>query len=72
MGYDKRKDKEPVVEPPKKKKTHTQKEAERAAMAARAANDQAAGSRFASLEPGPRSSRLSESVLLPIDLFMSI
>jgi hypothetical protein len=43
MGCDKRKDKEPMVEPPKKKKTHTQKEAERAAMAARAANDQAAG-----------------------------
>jgi hypothetical protein len=42
MGRDKRKGKEPVVEPLKKKKTRTQKEAERAA---RAANDQAAGHR---------------------------
>jgi hypothetical protein len=39
MGCDKRKGKEPVVEPPKKKKTYIQKEAERAAMAARAADD---------------------------------
>jgi hypothetical protein len=39
MGHDKRKGKEPVVEPPKKKKTRAQKEAERAAMAARAADD---------------------------------
>jgi hypothetical protein len=31
------------VEPPKKKKTRSQKEAERAAMAARAIDDQAAG-----------------------------
>jgi hypothetical protein len=39
MGRDKRKGKEPVVEPPKKKKTRAQKEAERAAMAARATDD---------------------------------
>jgi hypothetical protein len=39
MGHDKRKGKEPVVEPPKKKKTRAQKEVERAAMAARAADD---------------------------------
>jgi hypothetical protein len=43
MGHDKRKGKEPVVEPPKKKKTRSQKEVERAAMAVRAADDQAAG-----------------------------
>jgi hypothetical protein len=43
MGRDKRKGKELVVEPPKKKKSCTQKEAERAAMATRAADDQAAG-----------------------------
>jgi hypothetical protein len=43
MGRDKRKGKELMVEPPKKKKTHTQKEAERAAMAARAVDDQATG-----------------------------
>jgi hypothetical protein len=48
MGRDKRKGKEPVVEPLKKKNTRTQKEAERAAMAARAADDHAArhGHRF--------------------------
>jgi hypothetical protein len=40
MGHDKRKGKELVVEPLKKKKTRTQKEVERAAMAA---DDQAAG-----------------------------
>jgi hypothetical protein len=39
MGRDKRKGKELVVEPPTKKKTHAQKEAERAAMAIRAADD---------------------------------
>jgi hypothetical protein len=39
MGRDKRKGKGPVVEPPKKKKTRSQKEAKRAAMAARATND---------------------------------
>jgi hypothetical protein len=39
MGRDKRKRKEPVVETPKKKKTRAQKEAERAAMAVRAADD---------------------------------
>jgi hypothetical protein len=54
MGRDKRKGKEPVVEPPKKKKTRTQKEAERAAMAA---DDQAAGRghRFQIREPGART-----------------
>jgi hypothetical protein len=59
MGCDKRKDKEPMVEPPKKKKTHTQKEAERAAMAARAANDQAAGRgrQFQIREPGARTEK---------------
>jgi hypothetical protein len=39
MSHDKRKGKEPVVELPKKKKTRSQKEAERAAMATRAADD---------------------------------
>jgi hypothetical protein len=43
MDRNKRKGKEPMVEPPKKKKTCTQKEAERAAMVARAADDQAIG-----------------------------
>jgi hypothetical protein len=43
MGHDKRKGKDTVVEPPKKKKTCSQKEAEHAAMATRAADDQAAG-----------------------------
>jgi hypothetical protein len=38
MDRNKRKGKELMVEPPKKKKTHTQKEVEHAAMAA---NDQA-------------------------------
>jgi hypothetical protein len=54
MGRDKRKGKELVVEPPKKKKTRTQKEAERAAMAA---DDQAAGRghRFQIREPGART-----------------
>jgi hypothetical protein len=57
MGRDKRKGKEPVVEPPKKKNTRTQKEAECAAMAARAADDQAAhhGHRFQIREPGART-----------------
>jgi hypothetical protein len=57
MGHDKRKGKEPVVEPSKKKKTRTQKEVERAAMAARAADDQAAGHgrRFQIREPGART-----------------
>jgi hypothetical protein len=45
MGHDKRKGKEPVVEPPKKKKTRSQKEVECAAMASKAADDQAAGCR---------------------------
>jgi hypothetical protein len=57
MGRDKRKGKEPVVEPPKKKKTRSQKEAERAAMATRAADDQAAGRGcpFQIREPGART-----------------
>jgi hypothetical protein len=57
MGRDKRKGKEPVVEPPKKKKTHAQKEAERAAMAVRAIDDQAAGRgrQFQIPEPGART-----------------
>jgi hypothetical protein len=62
MGRDKRKGKELVVEPLKKKKTHTQKEAECAAMAAR----------FTSLEPGPTSTRMSESVCLPVGRFVSV
>jgi hypothetical protein len=57
MGHDKRKGKELVVEPPNKKKTRTQKEAERAAMASRAADDQAADRRrrFQIREPGART-----------------
>jgi hypothetical protein len=57
MGHDKRKGKEPMVEPTKKKKTCTQKEAERAAMTVRAADDQAAGRgrRFQICEPGART-----------------
>jgi hypothetical protein len=57
MGRDKRKGKEPVVEPPKKKKTRAQKEAERPAMAVRAADDQAAGRgrQFQIHEPGART-----------------
>jgi hypothetical protein len=57
MGHDKRKGKELMVEPQKMKKTHTQKEAERAAMAASAVDDQAAdrGHRFLIREPGART-----------------
>jgi hypothetical protein len=57
MGRDKRKGKELMVEPPKKKKTHTQKEVEHAAMAARAIDDQATGRghRFQIHEPGART-----------------
>jgi hypothetical protein len=57
MGRDKRKGKEPRVEPPKKKKTRAQKEAERAATAAKATDDQAAGRgrRFQIHEPGART-----------------
>jgi hypothetical protein len=57
MGHDKRKGKEPVAEPPKKKKTRTQKEAERAAMAAWAADVQATGhgNRLQIREPGART-----------------
>jgi hypothetical protein len=76
MGRDKRKGKEPVVEPSKKKKTRTQKEAERAAMAASAADDQAAGRgrRFQIREPRARTEeqQVSESVRLPVDRFMSV
>jgi hypothetical protein len=76
MGRDKRKGKEPVVEPSKKKKTRTQKEAERAAMAARATDDQAAGRgrRFQIREPGARTEeqQVSESVRLPVDRFVSV
>jgi hypothetical protein len=39
MGRDKRKGKEPMVEPPKKKKTRAQKEVERAVMAVKATDD---------------------------------
>jgi hypothetical protein len=76
MGHDKRKGKKLVVQPPKKKKTRSQKESEHAAMAARATDDQATGHgrsyRFTSLEPGLRSSRVSESVRLPVGRFVSI
>jgi hypothetical protein len=68
MGRDKRKRKEPVVEPPKKKKTRAQKEAERAAMAVRAADDQAAGRGrpFQICEPGARTEeQQGERVSLP-------
>jgi hypothetical protein len=56
MGRDKRKGKETVDEPPKKK-TRSQKEAECAAMAARAADDQVAsrGCRLQIHEPGART-----------------
>jgi hypothetical protein len=68
MGRDKRKGKELMVEPPKKKKTRTQKEAECAAMAARATNDQATGRgrRFQIHEPGARTEeQQGEQVSLP-------
>jgi hypothetical protein len=57
MARDKRKGKEPVVELLKKKMTRSQKEAERAAMATRAADDQAAGRGrpFQISEPGART-----------------
>jgi hypothetical protein len=56
MGHEKRKGKELVVEH-LKKKTHTQKQAERAAMAARAIDDQVTGHgcRFQIHEPGART-----------------
>jgi hypothetical protein len=55
MGHDMRKGKDLVVEPPKK--THAQKEAGHATMAARAANDQATGQghMFQIREPGART-----------------
>jgi hypothetical protein len=71
MGRDKRKGKEPMVEPlKKKKKTCSQKEVEvlpwppgplmiRPLVVG-------VGYRFMSLEPGPRSSRVSELVHLPV------
>jgi hypothetical protein len=57
MGRDKRKGKEPVVEPLKKKKTCAQKEAEHATMAVRAADDQATGRgrQFQNHEPRART-----------------
>jgi hypothetical protein len=57
MGRKKRKGKEPVVEPLKKKKTRSQKEAERTAMVTRATDDQAAGHgrRLQIHEPGART-----------------
>jgi hypothetical protein len=57
MGHEKRKAKEPVVEPPKKKKTRSQMEAERTAMVVRAADIQAAGRgrRLQIHEPGART-----------------
>jgi hypothetical protein len=57
MGHEKRKGKDPVVEPLKKKKTRSQKEAERAAMVARATDDQAAGRghKLQIHEPGART-----------------
>jgi hypothetical protein len=57
MGRKKRKGKEPVVEPPKKKKTRSQKKVERATMATRAADDQATGRghRLQICEPGART-----------------
>jgi hypothetical protein len=57
MGRDKRKGKELMDEPPPKKKTRTQKEVERATMAARATDDQAVshGRRFQIHEPGART-----------------
>jgi hypothetical protein len=57
MDHDKRKGKEPVVEPPPKKMTRSQKEAKHAAMATRATDDQAAGRgrRLQIREPGART-----------------
>jgi hypothetical protein len=68
MGRDKRKGKEVVVDPPKKKKTCSQKEAERAAMDARAADYQATGHRrrLQIREPGARTEeQQGERVSLP-------
>jgi hypothetical protein len=65
MGRDKRKGKESMVEPLKKKKTRSQKEAE---CAARAADDQAAGHgrRLQIHEPGARTEeQQGERVNLP-------
>jgi hypothetical protein len=57
MGHDRRKGKELMDEPPKKKKTHTQKEVEHVDMAARAIDDQAAdrGRRFRIHQLGART-----------------
>jgi hypothetical protein len=68
MGHDKRKGREPMVEPSKKKKTCAQKEAERAAMAVRAADDRATGRgrRFQIREPRARTEeQQDERVSLP-------
>jgi hypothetical protein len=67
MGRDKRKGKEPVVEPPKKK-TRAQKEAERAVMAIRATDNQVTGRGrpFQIREPGDRTKeQQGERVNLP-------
>jgi hypothetical protein len=68
MGHEKRKSKELVVEPPKKKKTCSQMEAERAAMVTRAADDQATGRghMLQFREPGARTEeQQGERVSLP-------
>jgi hypothetical protein len=68
MGRDKRKGKEPVLEPPKKKKICAQKEAEGATMAVRAADDQATGRghQFQIRKPGARTEeQQSERVSSP-------
>jgi hypothetical protein len=65
MDHEKRKGKEPVVEPPKKKKTFSQKEAERAAMVT---DDQVAsrGRRLQIRKPGARTEeQQGERVSLP-------
>jgi hypothetical protein len=75
MGCDKRKGKELMVEPPKKKKTHTQKVAECAAMATRATDDQVTGRghQFQIREPEARTEeQQGKSVRLPINRFMSV
>jgi hypothetical protein len=57
MGHGKRKGKELMVEPPKKKKTCTQKEVEHRTMATKATDDQATGHgrQFQIHEPGART-----------------
>jgi hypothetical protein len=76
MGREKRKGKEPMVEPPKKKRAVLRRRPSvlpwppgpptiRPLVAG-------VGYRFVSLEPGPRSSRVSKSVRLPVGCFMSV